>query len=217
MIPSVTITIQKRPPTPASASAPPEIVWGAAYRIPPQHVSEVSAYLDIREINGYSIQFTEFHPFSSSTSSSATEVPEPISSEETRRDSLRCLVYIGLPSNPQFLGVQSAEDVADVIWRSRGPSGENREYLFMLESALEGLGEGSGDGHVRDLARKVRALQGVRGAKGIDGDMTDGEVGPRSEAVVAAIAPADAIATELERVGGGAKGGHEVQEEIEMR
>ncbi|KAL8796689.1 MAG: hypothetical protein Q9195_001079 [Heterodermia aff. obscurata] len=200
---------------PEQAPSPPKPVWGAAYRIPPQHVSKVSAYLDIREINGYSIQYTDFHRSSSSSSASATEVPEVIFSEETGKGCIRCLVYIGLPSNPQFLGVQSADDVAEVIWHSRGPSGENREYLFMLESALEGLGEGSGDGHVSDLARRVRALQGVGGAEGTAGDKTDGEAGPRPEGVVAAIAPEDAIGTELEKVRSGARGSHEVQEEIE--
>ena len=85
----------------------------------------------------------------------------------------------------------------------------------MLESALEVLWEGSGDAHVSDLARRVRALQGVGGAEGIVGDKTDGEAGARPEEVVAVIAPENAIATELEKVRSGAKGGHEVQEEIE--
>ena len=85
----------------------------------------------------------------------------------------------------------------------------------MLESALEGLGEGSGDAHVSDLASRVRALQGVGGMDGIVGDKTDGEAGARPEEVVAAIAPEDAIATELEKVHSGAKVNHKVQEEIE--
>ena len=46
-----------------------------------------------------------------------------------------------------------------MIQRSRGPSGDNAEYLFMLESALEELAEDSRDEHVRDLAHRVRALQ----------------------------------------------------------
>ena len=69
------------------------------------------------------------------------------------------MVYIGLPTNPQFLGPQDPGDIARVIVSSRGPSGENAEYLFMLESALEGLGESSGDEHVKDLAVRVRNLQ----------------------------------------------------------
>ncbi|KAI4178853.1 MAG: hypothetical protein LQ346_007332, partial [Caloplaca aetnensis] len=116
-------------------------VWGAAYHIPAEHVAAVRAYLDIREVNGYSIQYTSFTP----VDAALERVP-------------RCMVYIGLPENPQFLGVQEADALAGVIWRSRGPSGENREYLFMLEEALRELGEGAGDEHVEDLARRVREI-----------------------------------------------------------
>ncbi|KAL8737132.1 MAG: hypothetical protein Q9190_008149, partial [Brigantiaea leucoxantha] len=122
---------------------PSDHVWGAAYRIPPHHVQEVQAYLDIREINGYSVQYTSFTP--ADTSLATIE---------------RCMVYIGLPSNPQFVGVQDADELARHIWSSRGPSGENREYLFMLEKALKGLGEKAGDEHVQDLAGRVRKIGG---------------------------------------------------------
>ncbi|KAI9720040.1 MAG: hypothetical protein M1812_003167 [Candelaria pacifica] len=116
-------------------------VWGVAYRIEASKVQEVQAYLDIREINGYSIQYTPFHPANSS------------------HPTTRCLVYIGLPSNPQFVGVQDPQKLAEHIYGSRGPSGENKEYLYMLEKALEELSTESGDEHVRDLADRVRRLE----------------------------------------------------------
>ena len=59
--------------------------------------------------------------------------------------------------------MQSAEDVAAVIQRSRGPSGENSEYLVMLETALTCLGSESGDEHVNDLARRVRMTEAGAG------------------------------------------------------
>ena len=118
-----------------------------AYRIPAAHVEEVKRYLDIREINGYSIEYTVFYP--------STGAAPP-------RGIIRgCLVYIGLPSNPQFLGVQTQEEVAGVIARSEGPSGRNDEYLFMLERGLRELGEE--DEHVGDLTRRVRVLLGEEG------------------------------------------------------
>ncbi|OAL44268.1 ChaC-like protein [Pyrenochaeta sp. DS3sAY3a] len=129
-----------------------ERVWGAAYHIPATHVAAVRSYLDIREINGYSIQFTPFHPASnntSTTSQSTNSDPTPI----------RCLVYIGLPSNPQFLGAQHPDALARKILASRGPSGENREYLFNLEEALLGLSPQSGDEHVSDLVRRCTVLE----------------------------------------------------------
>ncbi|KAF2626847.1 ChaC-like protein [Macroventuria anomochaeta] len=122
---------------------PTERVWGAAYHIPAAKVPEVREYLDIREINGYSIQFTPFHPASDS---------KPI----------RCLVYIGLPENPQFLGPQDPNALARKILQSRGPSGENREYLFNLEEALLGLSEESGDKHISDLVARCKKLEAER-------------------------------------------------------
>jgi glutathione-specific gamma-glutamylcyclotransferase len=116
-------------------------VWGVAYRIKPSKVEEVKEYLDIREVGGYSIHYEPFHP--------ADEDKPPF----------RCLVYIGLPNNPQFLGVQDPQGVAEVISVSVGPSGENTEYLFQLEESLNGLGEGSGDAHIHDLVRRVRILK----------------------------------------------------------
>lgn len=39
-----------------------EKVWGTAYRIEADKVAEVREYLDIREINGYTIHYTSFYP-----------------------------------------------------------------------------------------------------------------------------------------------------------
>jgi len=44
--------------------------------------------------------------------------------------------------------------------RSRGPSGENKEYLYLLEESLERLSPESGDRHVSDLAARARAIEG---------------------------------------------------------
>ncbi|KAL9120880.1 MAG: hypothetical protein Q9187_002559, partial [Circinaria calcarea] len=131
-------------PTPTlSSNLPSPRVWGAAYRIPSPKVPEVQAYLDIREINGYSIQYTPFYP----------------ADDESAPPITKCLVYIGLPDNPQFTGVQEPQALAEHIARSQGPSGRNDEYLFMLERALSELGQGSGDAHVTDLADRVRNIE----------------------------------------------------------
>ena len=109
---------------------------------------EVRAYLDIREINGYSIQYTPFHPASNQQNATKSH-PGPI----------KCLVYIGLPSNPQFLGPQDPQGLAAHILKSRGPSGENKEYLYMLETALLDLSAESKDRHISDLASRCRKLE----------------------------------------------------------
>ena len=72
---------------------------------------------------------------------------------------IKCLVYIGLPDNPQFLGPQDPQELAEHIVQSRGPSGENIDYLYQLETALDGLSKESGDEHVSDLARRCKEIQ----------------------------------------------------------
>lgn len=67
-------------------------------------------------------------------------------------------MYIGLPNNPQFLGVVPPEQVAETINASIGPSGENRDYLLHLEEALTSLSPSSRDEHISDLARRVRNM-----------------------------------------------------------
>lgn len=83
---------------------PAEKVWGAAYHIMPEKAQQVREYLDIREINGYSIQYTPFHP------------------SDANRSPIHCMVYIGLPDNAQFLGALDPQDVAMRINESIGPS-----------------------------------------------------------------------------------------------
>lgn len=104
-------------------------------------------YLDIREINGYSMQYTPFHV--SDTYKQTHNITGPID----------CLVYIGLPDNPQFLGPQDPQALAEHIVQSKGPSGENREYLYGLDRALEELSPESVDEHVGDLARRCREIE----------------------------------------------------------
>lgn len=121
-------------------------------------------YLDIREINGYSMQYTPFtKPKSKAEDMSAqyTTVRTAMDAPATDRvpSNIRCLVYIGLPDNPQFLGPQDPEVLARHIVKSRGPSGENRDYLYQLEEALVGLSEESGDEHISDLARRCREIE----------------------------------------------------------
>ncbi|KAH0544173.1 hypothetical protein FGG08_001618 [Glutinoglossum americanum] len=118
-------------------------VWGIAYRIVASRVTEVQEYLDIREINGYSIHYTSFYPGDPSSYGGP----------------IHAMVYIGTPDNPQFIGPQDPQELAEHIWCSKGPSGENKEYLFELEEGLEGLSPESGDKHVRDLAARVREIE----------------------------------------------------------
>jgi len=122
----------------------------------------VKEYLDIREINGYSIQHTPFnHNLGDQDMSATMQSITPAHDAEPTSipHPIKCLVYIGLPDNPQFLGPQDPQALAEKIVQSRGPSGENREYLYQLEEALKGLSEESADEHVFDLARRCREIE----------------------------------------------------------
>lgn len=126
-------------------------VWGAAYHIPASHAEEVHDYLDDREIDGYTVHYTPFYP----TPTSATSADSPT-------NPITCMVYIGLPTNPQFLREpldREPQSVADVISASCGKSGRNAEYLYLLGKALDGLGLGSADVHVTDLVGRVREIE----------------------------------------------------------
>ena len=115
-------------------------VWGTAYRIEAAKVAEVKTYLDIREINGYTIHYTNFYPADGSAI-------------------IKTLVYIGTPENDQFTGPQDPEKLAEHIYKSVGPSGLNKDYLLSLETALDNLSKDSGDEHIKDLAIRVRKIE----------------------------------------------------------
>lgn len=65
------------------------------------------------------------------------------------------------------MGPQDPDELARHILKSRGPSGDNREYLYMLEDGLKGLcPEGrSGDAHVSDLVRRCRGFERKEGLR----------------------------------------------------
>lgn len=124
-------------------------VWGVAYHIPHAFIAPVVTYLDLREINGYTIDYIDFYP-------SPPPSPSPFSSTSLIP---HALLYIGLPSNPQYVGPETPDAVADVIRESVGPSGTNADYLFRLEESLVGLGPEAADKHVSGLVERVRGFE----------------------------------------------------------
>ncbi|KAF3120877.1 hypothetical protein TWF594_003499 [Orbilia oligospora] len=126
-----------------------EPVWGAAYLIAPAEVERIKAYLDLREINGYTIHR---HPvYHNLPREESEDVPNPISA----------IVYIGTPDNPQFVGPpESIHALAQHILNSRGPSGENKEYLYNLYTALEQLAPEAHDSHITELANTAAEIEG---------------------------------------------------------
>lgn len=49
--------------------------------------------------------------------------------------------------------------LASHILKSKGPSGENKEYLYLLEKSLLELSKDSGDAHVSDLVMRAKSIE----------------------------------------------------------
>nr|CDI53506.1 -domain-containing protein [Melanopsichium pennsylvanicum 4]SNX84364.1 related to JJJ1 \ len=125
-----------------------DIVWGVSFTIDPEHAAVVRQYLDYREKNGYS----------------AMHVPLYTKSQEGDEEKeamvlKNALVYVGLPSNPAFVGPQSLDALAQRIYTCVGPSGSNPEYLLNLASAVRELAPQSVDHHLFSLEKRLLLLQ----------------------------------------------------------
>lgn len=81
-------------------------------------------------------------------------------------------MYIGTPENPQFIareGVPGLDELAHHIFNSRGPSGENRDYLYNLHKSLVGLSPAAHDHHVSRLFHRVVAIEAENKIKHLGG------------------------------------------------
>ena len=120
-------------------------VWGRAFRISPQLVTDIVAKLDRREQAGYELLHL------------------PLTLEDGRRT--EGWVYVAGPENPSFLGSASLEVMLDQIERCAGASGTNRDYVLSLDEALAAMGQV--DDEIRRVAAALRSVvadsaEGVR-------------------------------------------------------
>jgi cation transport regulator ChaC len=104
-----------------------------AYLVESARACEVLADLDRRERAGYERVEVEL------------EFVDPPSG------TTRALVYQARSSNPGFVADSSDEDIAEIVGKARGPSGDNASYVRLLSEALRALGED--DPHVSAIAR----------------------------------------------------------------
>ena len=107
---------------------------GMAYRIGPAERSRVLDQLDWREKGGYERLWL------------------PLEGRDGWSVG-RAVVYFASEGNPNYLGPASLPEIAAQVRRSRGPSGDNPDYVLQLAAALRAMDEI--DEHVFELAREL--------------------------------------------------------------
>lgn len=68
------------------------------------------------------------------------------------------MVYIGTTDNEAYVGPASAQQIAQQIYETVGPSGPNSEYLLNLAEALREISPGVRDDHVFELEALVKEI-----------------------------------------------------------
>jgi glutathione-specific gamma-glutamylcyclotransferase len=119
-------------------------VWGMAYAIERAAWPETEAALELREQQGYARLTVDI---GLAAGERADRVVETVAG----------LLYVATPANPYFIGPEPLEVTADVVRRSRGPSGSNVEYVLELDRTL--IAMGAADPEVSALAERVRVAQ----------------------------------------------------------
>ncbi|OZJ06163.1 hypothetical protein BZG36_00994, partial [Bifiguratus adelaidae] len=123
------------------AHNPDGVTWGVAYKIPASDVATTRAYLDHREKNGYTVH--------------AVDVYQQGKQEPVLENAL---VYIATLDNVAYVGPASEEAIAEQIYKSRGPSGWNGDYLFHLADAMRHIAPEAEDDHLYALEARVKQL-----------------------------------------------------------
>ncbi|KAF7437395.1 hypothetical protein PC9H_004234 [Pleurotus ostreatus] len=128
-----------------------DTVWGIAYTIDPVYVAEVRDYLDYREKDGYTMETLDVYAIENGQEKVAIH---------------NAFCYVGRNDNPSFIGSEPLDLLSTTIWKSVGPSGPNKEYLYRLADAVRGLSNDSYDSHLYALEKRVKELDGNNDNKG---------------------------------------------------
>ncbi|KCV68370.1 hypothetical protein H696_05286 [Fonticula alba] len=118
------------------------LVWGVAYRIPASDWPKIKEYLDYREKNGYETHTVAVYANEGDTC--------PLVE--------KAIIYVATEDNPEYLGPDSEESIANQIAHSVGPSGDNSEYLFQLQNWTIQHPK-TRCAHIDRLCELVRAIQ----------------------------------------------------------
>jgi cation transport regulator ChaC len=116
-------------------------VWGMAYGIERAAWPEIEAALELREQGGYARVEVEV---GLAAGERAGAIVEHVTG----------LVYLATSENPYYVGPEDLAATAEIVRRSHGPSGRNRDYVLALHDALGAMD--AHDPEVSALAELVR-------------------------------------------------------------
>ena len=108
---------------------------GVVYRLSRDHQEEILSALDTREQGGYRRIEIEV--------------------ELDGGDRVEAIAYYGDSTNPNYIGNESLEKIAQIARTAHGPSGSNRDYILKLDAALTDMGVQ--DPHVHGLAMMLES------------------------------------------------------------
>lgn len=130
-----------------NSTQPSSRVYGVAYKILTTDLAETFRNLNIREKCGYSMQDIIFQ-----------------NSNDIGGQPIKCVCYFANEDNHYFSPQTDTVSLADQIWKSIGPSGTNKEYLFNACKALRDLAGNNDeylayDRHLFELEEAVKSLE----------------------------------------------------------
>ncbi|EAU93578.2 hypothetical protein CC1G_02808 [Coprinopsis cinerea okayama7 len=118
-----------------------DVVWGKdrVYHRPCSILT--SRKKDFREKDGYTLETLDIYNVDSE------------GNESVIIHNAYC--YVGRNDNPSFIGSEPLDALSKTIWRSVGPSGPNKEYLYRLADAVRELSPSSYDSHLFALEARL--------------------------------------------------------------
>lgn len=115
-------------------------VYGIAYRIHNDDVESVLTHLDYREKGGYERKSIIFYPYYEE------DKPFPLT------------LYLGDHDNINYAGPADIKVIAEQVYRSKGPSGTNSEYVLKLAKAMKMFFPHIADDHLFSLEKELTNL-----------------------------------------------------------
>lgn len=137
------------------SSNPEDRVWGVAYEIAKDDEEMVTVQLDHREKGGYNKLLVTFCP-ANNVIIDPDNNRHPV---EDEHEPFELVIYVGLDTNPWYVGPLSTDEMARRILNARGNSGSNREYLYNLANSMRDIAPNEEDEHLFALEAAVKELE----------------------------------------------------------